>query len=254
VKPAKKPATAQKVSSSGGHKAKVQASRAPAPTPEKRKRVDWEAVERDYRTGRFTDQELATKFGNLVSRQAITKMAKVKGWQKDLSSAVRQATKASLIADEAKKKVAEQVANKVAESCNATVDTVLIAAETNKQVILGHRRDIHALRSLTMDMAMELAQASRPDLNRIAEILATEDATAEQIDTVRADVAALTRLPSRILSVQRLAQAVTRLQLLERRAFGLDDPEQPPPVDELGDIPDDELDAKINERLKFAGR
>lgn len=211
-------------------------------------------MERDYRTGRFTDQELADKFGNVVSRQAITKHAKTKGWQKDLSAAVRQATKASLIAEEAKKKVAEQVASKVADSCHATVDAVLVAAETNKQVILNHRSDITALRNLTMAMATELVQAGSPDLARIAEILNTEDATADQIETVRADVAALTKLPTRILAAQRLTQAVTRLQLLERRAFGLDDPEQPPPVDEMADLSDDELDARINERLKFAGR
>jgi hypothetical protein len=214
------------------------------PTPSVKKRTDWEAVERDYRTGKFTLRELEAKHG--ANNGLISRKAKKDGWTQDLSKAIKAATNARLV---------EQLVSKEISSGQQKVSTtVLAAAELNKDVILSHRSDITALRNLTMAMATELVQAGSPDLGRIAEILNTEDATADQIDTVRADVAALTKLPTRILAAQRLTQAVTRLQLLERRAFGLDDPEQPPPVDELADISDDELDAKINERLKFAGR
>jgi hypothetical protein len=34
-------------------------------------KADWEAIEREYRTGRFTDQELAAHFNDVVTRQAI---------------------------------------------------------------------------------------------------------------------------------------------------------------------------------------
>lgn len=246
------------------------------PQAPKKRRMDWEAVERDYRTGRFTDQELADKYGNLVSRQAVTKMAKTKGWQKDLTEAVRQATKASLIAEQVRqrqqqqqqdqpKKVAPKlpatpdatsaatiVAEATAEAVDATATAVLAAAEANKQVILAHRNDILTLRSMLMGMAAELQQLGRADVSRLAEVLtsgAESDADAERLEALRDDLAAVSRLPSRILSVQRLTQAMTRLQLLERTAFGLDDPEQPPPVDELADLSDEELEARINERL-----
>lgn len=240
------------------------------PQAPKKRRMDWEAVERDYRTGRFTDQELADKYGNLVSRQAVTKMAKTKGWQKDLTEAVRQATKASLIQEQVKqrqqqqqqqqpKKVAPKlpdatsiVAEATAEAVDATATAVLVAAEANKQVILGHRNDILTLRSMLMGMAAELQQLGRADVARLAEVLtsgAESDADAQRLEALRDDLAAVSRLPSRILSVQRLTQAMTRLQLLERTAFGLDDPEKPPPVDELADLSDEELEARINERL-----
>lgn len=243
------------------------------PQAPKKRRMDWEAVERDYRTGRFTDQELADKYGNLVSRQAVTKMAKTKGWQKDLTEAVRQATKASLIAEQVRqrqqqqqqdqpKKVAPKlpatpdatsiVAEATAEAVDATATAVLVAAEANKQVILGHRNDILTLRSMLMGMAAELQQLGRADVARLAEVLtsgAESDADAQRLEALRDDLAAVSRLPSRILSVQRLTQAMTRLQLLERTAFGLDDPEKPPPVDELADLSDEELEARINERL-----
>jgi hypothetical protein len=237
--PARKPAPAAK---------KGKASRPAAPPP-KRKRADWQAIERDYRTGKFTDQELADKHGNVVSRQAITKMAKVRGWEKDLSAAVRAATKAKLIADAAREKVAEEVA----KGCVATTDTVLAVAEVNKQVILAHREDIKATRALTNAMLAELGATTtgREKLAALIELVAKDaDATPAQIADARAALAEITRLPNRILSVNRLVQAMGRLQQLERTAFGLDEPEQPPPVDEVGELSDEELNRRIEERLE----
>lgn len=169
----------------------------PAPA---RRRADWEAIERDYRTGQFTDQELADKHGNVVSRQAISKRAKEKEWQKDLSREVRQATKAKLIAEQVREQVAGEVAEKVAKSGNATVQAVLAAAETNKQVILGHRRDIAKVREITMTLVTSL-----------------ETAAAEK------DAAKRLPLGELVLTAQRAGQAVGRLQQLERVAFGLDE-------------------------------
>lgn len=165
-----------------------------------RRRADWEAIERDYRTGQFSDQELADKHGNVVSRQAISKRAKVQGWQKDLSREVRQATKAKLIAEQVAEKVAGEVAERVAKSGNATVQAVLAAAETNKQVILGHRRDIAKVHDLTMTLVGNLEEA------------ANEKDKAKRLP-----------LGDLILAAQRAGQSLARLQQLERVAFGLDE-------------------------------
>lgn len=165
-----------------------------------RRRADWEAIERDYRTGQFSDQELADKHGNVVSRQAISKRAKVQGWQKDLSREVRQATKAKLIAEQVAEQVAGEVADRVAKSGNATVQAVLAAAETNKQVILGHRRDIAKVRDITMTL-----------------VAALETAAAETDGAKRLPLGEL------VLTAQRAGQSVARLQQLERVAFGLDE-------------------------------
>lgn len=249
----KKPAAKKAPAAKKGAPAKKAAPKA-APAPElKRRRADWEAIERDYRTGKFTDQELADKHGNVITRQAISKMAKVKGWQKDLSVAVRAATKAKLIAEAAQAKVAEQVAR----GCEATTDTVLAVAEVNKQVILAHREDIRATRALTNAMLAELGATTtgRERLHALLELVAKDaDATPAQILEARQALAELTRLPNRILSVNRLVQAMGRLQQLERTAFGLDEPEQPPPVDEMADLSDEELERRIEERLERLGR
>ncbi len=105
-----------------------------------KRKTDWEAVERDYRTGAFTLREMADKY--TISHQAISKQAKNKGWPQDLSIAIRQATKAKLVEELVAKEVAKnesEVAKGVAKGCHAVVNTVLAVAELNKQVIMSHR-------------------------------------------------------------------------------------------------------------------
>jgi hypothetical protein len=104
-------------------------------TEKKRARVDWDAVERDYRAGSFTLRELASKYG--CSHQAIAKQAKAGGWTQDLTKAVRAATNARLIQ--------EQVAKQVAASGQAVANAVISVAEANTQIILKHRRRLDRL-------------------------------------------------------------------------------------------------------------
>nr|DAQ81584.1 MAG TPA: hypothetical protein [Caudoviricetes sp.] len=202
---------------------------------------------RDYRTGTFTDEELGSKYGR--SRQAITKMAKVKGWKKDLSSAVRQATRASLIAHAATEKVAEQVA----AGSNATVDAVVIAAETNRRVILDHRDDIRRARLLSNQLMseLELITVTPGKVTKLVDTLqADEQLTATETLEARQVLGELMKLPQRILSFTRLTQAMGRVQPLERRAFGMDDDVPPPPDDELTELSDEELDRRTEELLE----
>jgi hypothetical protein len=178
---------------------------AATPAPASRPRADWEAIEREYRTGRFSVQELSDKFGNVVSRQAIGQMARRKGWTKDLSAAVRLATSASLI----QAQVQAHVTGTVSESCDKTLQVVLAAAEVNKQVILGHRGDIARLRKITMDQVDSL------------EAMIEKGAKADKpVDPGTV-----------LLSVQRATQSLTRLQLAERKAFSLDEPDDPASAD-----------------------
>lgn len=240
------PSKAAKPGSRSGAPRSIEAApRASAPAPaKKRRRTDWEAVERDYRTGKFTLRELEAKHGadnGLISRQA-----KKYGWTQDLSKAIKAATNAKLV---------EQLVSKEISSAQQKVSTtVLAAAEMNKDVILGHRKDIRMLREIAVDLADELHQIGKVDLKSIASMLEDDSLTQEQVASLREGIAAVTKLPTRILGVQRLSQAIGRVQALERQAFGLDDPETPPPVDEIGDLSDEELDARINERIHVAGR
>jgi hypothetical protein len=198
------------------------AAKAPAgkAAPTKKLRADWDAIERDYRTGKFTLRELASKYD--VSHQAIAKRSKTKGWTQDLSIAIKQATNAKL--------VATLVNQEVAKGGQQVANTVLAAAELNKQVILRHRTDIAEARSVAFDLLAELKDSAmlveHQDL--LAEILAGSDPSPKEDAQARTTVARALALGSRVGCVKALSEALTKLQVAERKAFGLDDQEPDP--------------------------
>lgn len=63
-----------------------------------RRQVDWAACEADYRTGTFSNRQLAEI--HHCTEGAIRDRAKRYGWVKDLSEAVRRATHAKLLRTE----------------------------------------------------------------------------------------------------------------------------------------------------------
>lgn len=97
---------------------------------------DREAAGRDYRTGAFTDRELAAKYG--VSHTTIQNWAKRQGWTKDLVGSVKAATAAKLAAHEVEKMAGAAVAKVVAKSLGsevvATTEAVAAVAEVNTRV------------------------------------------------------------------------------------------------------------------------
>ena len=103
-------------------------------SPHKRTKLkaDWDAVERDYRTGSFTLRELSDKYG--IRHQTISDRAKRHNWTKDLSLAIKQATNDAL--------ASQLVANNAARTGQNLANTVLAIAEINKQVILSHRNKL----------------------------------------------------------------------------------------------------------------
>ena len=161
-----------------------------------RPRADWSAVERDYRTGKFTLRELASKYG--VSHQAVSKQVKNGGWTQDLSLAVRQATESRLF---------QQVVDaEVAKSSQAVADTVMAAAEVNMRVILTHRMDAQRARQ-----AMEAARVA---------VLACGASVTRMSDAATFAAA-----------VESLGRSTKIAIDIERKAFRLDE-EQPQKADE----------------------
>jgi len=175
---------------------KVPASRGPKAEPSpKQGRPDWEAIERDYRTGRFTLRELEAKHG--VRHSTISSRVQREGWTQDLADAVRQATRAALIAPS------------VVQGASSVVQSVQAAAELNKQVILGHRKQLAELQAQA-----EFARAKLITLG----------------DTV-ADIKEAAVYVSALEASARTAKIVIEA---ERKAFNLDaenDKDKPPPAD-----------------------
>lgn len=179
-----------------------------------RVRVDWEAVERDFRTGKFTLRELETK--HHVSYAQISRKSTKEGWQKDLRDVIRQATDVALlreVATEAQKDVTQ---------------TILIAAEANTQVILKHRKDIESTRKVAADLLDEVSRAAMLDEEQelLAQILAGSGADPKDEAQARALVRKALDFGNRVGAVKALAETFVKLQASERIAFKLDEPEE----------------------------
>lgn len=202
-----------------------------------RSRIDWEAVERDYRTGRFTLRELELKHGRSASQ--ICRRAQAEGWTQDLRDLVRQATSAAIIRDLA--------AEATTSAQQSTTQTVLAAAEAIKQVIVRHRQEVAAARIITAGLMAELqATTTQPEALKRMLAIAVADLSPEESAGLQQQMRDLLRLPARIAGIQKLADTMTRLQTLERKAFGIgDDDAGTNPLDTMNE---DELQAEI-ERL-----
>lgn len=178
-----------------------------------RSRVDWDAVERDYRTGKFTEHELADKHG--ATRSAVSKHKRTKGWTKDLKEEIRQATNARL--------VAELVADEVAEGSKKVADVVSVAAEVNTQVILKHRAGLGRLTAIKEKLLTQIEQAAEqmPDLAEVIEMVRKPDDNG--IDRANDALRKAMGRGSLVDDLKKLAEVDERVRKGEREAFGLDD-------------------------------
>ena len=198
---------------------------------EKKPARDWEAIERDYRTGAFTDRELGAKHG--LSHTAIQKRAKEHGWQKDLKGAVKRATEAKLLNAEVARvagdEVAKRVATQVAKALPATTEVVTAMAEVNTEVVLRHRGDLRALRDEAIALLMELGfqRENMPAYEALLDTMLDEAGSPADMAAVRQQWQRAMGVGARIGGVKALAEVLAKLQPLERVAFGLDDDEDP---------------------------
>lgn len=186
----------------------------------KRKRIDWEAVERDYRTGKFTLRELADKHGG--SHQAIAKQAKKRKWTQDLGDQIRLATNAKLVAN--------LVAKEVASGGQAVANVVLAAAEINTQIILGQRTRVGKAVGVAVRMLDELdaTTAKAGQIQAMFESI-TEDMGPADLAAAQQQFREFMRLHNRVGSAHKLMDALSKAQSVENQAYRITD----------GDTPDD---------------
>lgn len=186
----------------------------------KRKAHDWEAIERDWRTGSFTLRELETKHkvdNAVIARHMKSDRAKDPSrWQKDLKKVVRQATNAALMSATVSKMVSEGQQN--------VSNTVLAAAELNKQVILGHRDELTKLRAAALGLLDEVvaSRLSNDEQRLLTEILASGGNEAD-LDKAREAVRKAMSRSARVNDAKALAEIISKVQAGERVAYGLNE-------------------------------
>ena len=192
-----------------------------------RKQIDWERIELDYRAGVLSLREIAEKHPN-TNHVAISRRAKKEGWVRDLSEKIKN--KAEKIVTE--QTVTADVTAKSSVSENEIIDS---NARVIADVRLSHRKDIGKARSLANSLLEELEHQTinREDYESLGILLRSEDERG--IDKLNDLYMKAMSTPSRIVSMQKLADTMKTLIGLEREAFGIDkEVEQKP--DPLGDL------------------
>ncbi|MGQ7248279.1 hypothetical protein ACUN9Y_13210 [Halomonas sp. V046] len=181
------------------------------------RRYDWEAIEADFRTGRFSLQKLSDRHG--PSKGAISKRATTHGWSKDLTGAVQQRTREKLSRP-------ESAAPDVPEA-----ELIEQAACENASVVNGHRQMLQRWRRIQDTFAGQLDTQLSTGKREVE----TRDG-----DVIEVDV----DLEYAGKCIGYGTQALERVIKLERQSYGMDLPagEETPPEHALTD---DELEAKI---------
>lgn len=189
------------------------------PAKARRNKTDWDAVERDYRTGKFTLRELEAKHG--VDNAQIARKKKERGWTQDLTDAVRQATNAMLMA--------EIVSNEISAAQQNVSSTIQVVAELNKQVILSHRKGLQritAIKERLLDQ-IEVAAANLPDLAEVIEMVRNPDDNG--VDRANDALKKAMARSGLVDDLKKLAEVDEKVRKGEREAFGIGSADDGPP-------------------------
>lgn len=185
---------------------------------------DWELIEQEYRTGRFTLAQLERRHG--VNRSNISRRIKREGWKKDLTERVRERTR---------EKITKAALPPEAElEPYSETDEIVIewASDENAAVVRGHRKTLDKWRGLASRFA-ELLESQMAE-GKIT--IKTRDGDTAEIDVPLDYVGKC---------LGHGTQAVERVVKMERQNYGLDAEADPRTPEER--LTDDELEARIEQ-------
>lgn len=181
---------------------------------DKKRQIDWEAIELDYRAGIKTLRQIADEHG--ISNPAILKRAKRDGWVRDLSAKIEKQAE-DLVR---KSLVRSEVRN--SPEYKATEKQVIDAnAQAILEVRLSHRKDINKAKNLMNALLDELeSQTIEKDLyEQLGDMLRQDDE--KGFDKLNDLYNKVISMPNRVQSMQRLADTMKTLITLEREAFNI---------------------------------
>ena len=180
--------------------------------PTKAKRADWDAIERDYRTAKFTLRELEAKHG--ADNGLISRKAKKLGWTQDLALAIKQATNARL--------VSELVSKEVSDGQQKVSNVVEVAAEMNMRVIMNHRHGLNDLTDVKRVLLDQIKQAAAnmPNLAEVIEMVRSPDDSG--MDRANDALKKAMGRSALIDDLKKLADVDEKVRKGEREAFGIE--------------------------------
>jgi len=141
---------------------------------------DWQALRAEYRTGLFSNCQLAEKYG--ISETALRKRAKKEDWGKDLSQQVQAEINSRLQKFEPQNTKFEPAQTRTLDS-----EIVEAAANSGVAVIQRHRRIIDKGQSLVASLLarIENDDGEFPDDKRVAMVKELSNAAKNWIDLER---------------------------------------------------------------------
>ena len=186
--------------------------------------IDWEVVEGLYRVGFPALRTIAAKHG--CTEGAIRKRAKKESWVRDLKAKVQAKAEELVRKNEVRKTVRNE--SEVTEAMQ-----IAVAANLQADIIIGHRRDIPAVRRLTSKMFIELElQTDGIELLQdLGELMRKDnDSGQDKRNDLYNKVIALSGRSSTLKS---LVDSLKVLIALEREAFGLEDAQKVSATDSM---------------------
>lgn len=181
---------------------------------EVKKPIDWEAVERDYRSGIKTLRQIADEAG--ITHGAVNKRAKKEGWSRDLSAKVTQRAEELVSKSLVSKEVSKE--EKVSER-----QVVEANAEMMANVIRSHHKSLGRLDTVIKLLFDRLeAELSGTELfDQLGELLyAPDDKGQDKLNELYRKVIAL---PSHTDTAKKLAETLKTKIELERKVFKIED-------------------------------
>jgi len=188
-------------------------------------RYDWEAIELDYRTGRYSLAQLSERHG--PNRASISKKATREGWAKDLTAPVAQRTREKLSRP-------ESAPLDLPES-----DVIEQVASENADIARGHRRLLGNYRKIADRFITQLGD----QLDRGKREVQLANGDVMEIDL---DLEYIGKC------MGHGTQALERVIKMERQSYRLDAEEGDEPPER--NLSDDEIEQRIEALQRKAGR
>lgn len=175
--------------------------------PSKDNVADWEAIEKQYRLGKKTLAQLGEEYG--VSHTSISRKAKKHGWIQDKSEEVNTIANALLT---------QSLVHNAPKNAQPSAFDVQVAAQTQANVVLGHRKSLGKLAHLR-DKLVNNIEGAIDSLGSYDDILAAlEDGDGEAL------VSRVSKVLGRsviIDDLKKLTEIDEKLRKGEREAFGI---------------------------------
>lgn len=175
--------------------------------PTKDNTADWEAIEKKYRLGLLSTQQIADEYG--VNKSSISRRAKQYGWIQDRTDEVNTVANALLT---------QSLCINAPENATPGAFDIQVAAQTQANVVLGHRKGLARLSGLRDKLLNDIEGA--------IDLLGSHDEIIAAL--ADGDGEALVSKVSKVLGrsviiddLKKLTEIDEKLRKGEREAFGI---------------------------------